>query len=311
MRLGRLRLLAWITLATTLAVILWGAYVRASGSGAGCGSHWPTCNGEALPHAKSIATIIEFVHRATSGLSGVLVLIELVWALAALPRRHPARAGAVASMAFMVSEGAVGAALVIFEHVAGDKSAARAAWMSLHLVNTYFLVASLALTAWWMSGGTAPRVRDRGRTLTLLGVGAASLLVTGIAGAITALGDTLFTAPSLARGLADDLSPAANFLQQLRVVHPVLAVVVTVYLLYTRRAIADQAGRAASIWSTALGVLLVSQVLLGFVNLVLLAPIGMQIVHLLVADLVWVAFVLLGAAVLAGDTGEPAEPGPS
>src|ERR1700742_4142386 len=100
---------AWASVAVTLIVILWGAYVRASGSGAGCGSHWPTCNGEIVPRSKSVATVIEYVHRLTSGLSGVLVLVELVWAFVALPRRHPARAGAVAAMVLMITEGAVGA----------------------------------------------------------------------------------------------------------------------------------------------------------------------------------------------------------
>src|ERR1700743_3156906 len=100
-----------------LLVILFGAYVRASGSGAGCGSHWPTCNGEIVPRSKSVATVIEYVHRLASRLSGVLVLVELCGAFVALPGRHPARAGAVAAMVLMITEGAVGAALVLLEHV--------------------------------------------------------------------------------------------------------------------------------------------------------------------------------------------------
>ncbi len=42
---------AWGVLLWNVLVALWGAYVRATGSGAGCGSHWPTCNGEILPRA--------------------------------------------------------------------------------------------------------------------------------------------------------------------------------------------------------------------------------------------------------------------
>jgi heme A synthase len=294
---------AWATLAVILAVILWGAYVRASGSGAGCGSHWPTCNGEVIPRPKTVATLIEFTHRATSGLSGLMVLVELAWALAVLPRRHPARAGAAASMFFMVTEAAVGAALVLFEHVAGDKSVARAAWMALHLVNTFFLVASIAATAWWASGGAPPRLRGQGRAGALLAAGALGLLVTGVSGAITALGDTLFAAPSLARGLADDLSPTAHFLQQLRVIHPAAAVLGATFLLYARGAIAAGRGPEAKRWSRALGALLIAQLGLGALNFALLAPVWMQMVHLLVADLVWVAFVLLGASAL-GREGE-------
>src|SRR6185503_2536478 len=113
--------------------------------------------------------------------------------------------------------------------------------------------------------------------------GALGTLVVGVSGAITALGDTLFAAPSLARGLADDLSPAAHFLQQLRVIHPIAAVLVAVFLLYARGAIAARRPKpAARRASLALGALIVAQLGLGFLNLALLAPVWMQMVHLLV-----------------------------
>lgn len=295
----RFRAYAWATLGFTLLVILWGAYVRASGAGAGCGSHWPTCNGEVLPRAKTMATIVEFTHRVTSGAITLVVVAEVVWAFLAFPKRHPVRSGAVASMILMLTEGAVGAAIVLFEHVAHDKSVGRALWMSLHLINTFFLIAALTCTAWWASGGAAIRVRGRGAALGLIIASAAFLLVVGISGAITALGDTLFTAPTLARGLADDLSPAAHFLQQLRVIHPIAAVLVALFVLYARGAIAARrATPAARRLSLGLAALLVSQLLLGLVNLVLLAPIAMQIIHLLVADLVWITFTLLAAEAL-------------
>jgi heme A synthase len=295
MQQERFRRFAWATLAVTLIVILWGAYVRASGSGAGCGSHWPTCNGEIVPRPKTMETIVELTHRLTSGLSGVLVLIQLAWAFGALPKRHPARAGAVASMWFMISEGAVGAALVLLDHVATDRSVARAVWTSLHLSNTFLLVASLTCTAYWASWSRPPQISGRGVAWPLV-VGALGLMVTGVSGAVTALGDTLFTAPTLARGIADDFSPTAHFLQQLRVVHPILAVCTAVLVLYVRAPIAAGRGRDAGHFSRLLAGLVVGQLLLGVINFVLQAPVAMQIVHLLVADLVWVAFVLLGAA---------------
>jgi heme a synthase len=304
----RFRTFAWATLAVTVAVILWGGYVRASGSGAGCGSHWPSCNGEIIPRARSVQTVVEFAHRVTSGLSGVLVLIELGWAFHAFPRRHPARAGAVASMLLMINEGAVGAALVLLEHVANDRSVARAAWTSLHLTNTFLLVAAMACTAYWASSSPArpraPRFAGQGIAGTLLTVGALGLLFTGVSGAITALGDTLFAAPSLARGIADDFSPAAHFLQQLRVVHPVAATLTAVVVLYARSPIAAGRGADAARFSRILAGLLVGQLLLGVLNFVLRAPVALQLVHLLVADLVWIAFVLLGAAALAADTSD-------
>ncbi len=227
-----------------------------------------------------------------------MVLVEVVWAFLVLPARHPARAGAAASLFLMVNEGAVGAALVLFEHVAGDKSVARAAWTSLHLVNTFLLVAAITCTAYWASGGRAPRFARQGVAEVLLAIGAGCLVLVGVSGAVTALGDTLFVAPTLAQGIADDFSPTAHFLQQLRVVHPIGATSVAVFLLYARGAIAAGRGEEAARWSRLLAWLVFGQIMLGIVNLALRAPIAMQIVHLFVADLVWVAFVLLGAAAM-------------
>jgi len=302
----RFKAMAWATLAVTLAVILWGAFVRATGSGAGCGSHWPTCNGEVIPRPKSLATIIEFTHRLTSGAVFMMALVQVVWAYRAFPKRDPVRSGAMATMFFMVTEALVGAALVLFEYVADNKSMARAAWMALHLVNTFLLIAASTCTAWWASGGRRARLSGQGLTGALVIAGGVGSIAVGISGAITALGDTLFAASSLAQGIAADLSPVAHFLQRLRVIHPIMAVLVAVFLLYARGAIAaNRPDPQVRRLSTALAALLVTQLGLGLLNLVLLAPVFMQIVHLLFADLVWITFVLLSAAALAEEATEP------
>lgn len=304
---ARFRKLAAIALATTLAVILWGAFVRATGSGAGCGSHWPTCNGEVIPRGRGVATLIEFTHRATSGIAFLIVALQLVWALRAFPAGHPARGGAAASMFFMVTEAAVGAGLVLFEYVAHNASLARAAWMSVHLLNTFLLVASMTCTLWWASGGHPLRLRGQGATLLLLGAALLGTLAVGVSGAIAALGDTLFAAPSLREGLAQDLSPAAHLLVQLRVLHPILAAGVAAYLLLARTAVAARRpSPAVARLSTALGALVAAQIGAGLLNLALLAPVWLQLVHLLLADLLWIALVTLAAAAL----GEPAADAP-
>ena len=305
----RLRRFSWATLGVTLAVILWGAYVRVSGSGAGCGKEWPICKGKLVPNMTSFETLVEYAHRASSGLVTVMVIAQLVWALRALPRRHPARRGAITSTFFVITEGAVGAAIVLFERVAHDKSAARAAWMSLHLVNTFLLVASLACTAWWMTGRPVPRLRGHGTAGLLVAGGFVGLLAVGVTGALTALGDTLFGAKTLAEGVAADFSPTAHFLQQIRVSHPIVAVLVGMYLLYARQGIAAGRGPDAQRLARLLGVLVVTQLLCGVVNFMLMAPAWMQMVHLLVADLVWIAFVLLGVTALAEGGAEPAVSG--
>ncbi|MFN8454080.1 MAG: COX15/CtaA family protein [Anaerolineae bacterium] len=73
-KLDRFAKYVWTVLAYNLAVILWGAFVRASGSGAGCGSHWPLCNGEVIPRTPQMETLVEFTHRLTSGLALLLVI---------------------------------------------------------------------------------------------------------------------------------------------------------------------------------------------------------------------------------------------
>ena len=289
---------ARLTLACNVAVILWGTIVRATGSGAGCGNHWPLCNGEVLPRAPRIETLIEFSHRATSGVALLLVVGLVVLAFRGRPRGHAARKAAVFSLIFMLGEAAVGAALVLFELVADNKSMARAMFMATHLVNTFLLLAALTLTARFASGGPPFRLRS------LLGGGfvlaACGLLVSGVSGAVAALGDTLFPASSLAHALAQDLSPTAHLLIRLRVFHPAIAVACAVIvlamslkLLQTRP---EPATSRFALWTSGLVIL---QILAGALNVLILAPIWLQVVHLLLADLLWISFVLLGASTLA------------
>ncbi|MGZ3419867.1 MAG: COX15/CtaA family protein [Polyangiales bacterium] len=291
----RFKKLAIATLVVTLAVILWGAFVRASGSGAGCGSHWPTCNGEVIPRAKSVATLIEYTHRVTSGTALILTIGQLVAAFFAFPRGHLARKGAALSMFFMVTEAAVGAGLVLFEMVAQNKSFARAYWMGAHLSNTFFLLASMALTIWWASDRPAPRFS--GARAWVVGALGAALLAVGMAGAIVALGDTLFPVKTLGEGIAQDFSAGAHFFIRLRALHPVLAILVGSTIFLASRAVArTESLRRLAAW---LGVAFGAQLAVGVLNLVLLAPVALQLVHLLLADLYWMAAVIFASAYLA------------
>ncbi len=284
----------WAVLAYNVGVVLWGAYVRATGSGAGCGNHWPLCNGEVTPHSPTMATIIEFTHRASSGIDLVLVALLAVWAFRAFPRGHRVRLGATLSALFLLSEALIGAALVLLEHVARNASSTRAYSLSTHLINTLTLLACLTLTAWWGSG--KPAVFPRGRALTMAAISLGAVIVLGVSGAIAALGDTLFPARSLAAGLAQDFDPAANIFLRLRLWHPIIAVGAGTWLLFY--AISSSAGRPAvrhRAWMVAGLVCL--QLGAGAMNLLLLAPVWMQMVHLLLADLLWISLVLLCAGV--------------
>jgi heme A synthase len=296
--MSRLARFAWAVLAYNVAVILWGAYVRATGSGAGCGSHWPLCNGEVLPRSPDAAMLIEFSHRLTSGLALLGVAGLVVWIHRACPPRHPARLGGWLSLLFILTEAAVGAGLVLFQLVADNATAARAMFMAVHLLNTFVLLGCITLTAWWLSGGQRLSLRDRPGVSAGVVTGCAALLLISSSGAVAALGDTLFPAGSFREGLAADLSASSHILIRLRVLHPVFAVAGALGLVVFTPRLARTGDRAAVRLARAVSFLIALQIGLGFLNLVLLAPIWLQIVHLLVADAIWISFVLLGAAAL-------------
>lgn len=306
MNRDRLTTFAWATLAFSLLVIVWGAYVRATGAGAGCGSHWPLCNGEVVPRSPSAETMIEYTHRLTSGVALLLVAALAVWIFRAFGRGHPARLGAVLSVVFILIEAAIGAGLVLLELVGGNESLARAAYIAVHLGNTLLLVAALTLTAYWTGGGAAIRWR-RGRFGRLAALALAGTILVGTSGAVTALGDTLFPLQSLAEELRQDFSPATPLLKQLRIFHPLIAVLVSLVLL---RLIAEVRMRrppaAAKRYVNWLHLLVFVQLVMGTLNILLKAPVWMQLVHLLLADLLWMALVLTLATVLAER--EPATP---
>ncbi len=297
MRLNRFSKFAWIVLFYNILVVLWGAYVRATGSGAGCGSHWPLCNGEVIPRAPQLETIIELTHRLTSGVAFLLVVGMLIWAFRKYPKAHIVRKGAGWSTFFIITEALVGAGLVLFEWVAHDASLGRVISMAVHLINTFLLLAALALTAWWASGGDRPNLKGHGVQTWLFGLGFLLMLVLGVSGAVTALGDTLFPSASLAEGLREDFSAEAHFLVRLRVWHPVIAILTGMYLLFLAGFIAMfRVNPTIRRLAAALAGLFVIQGMAGLINLALLAPVWMQLVHLLLADLVWLSLVLLAAA---------------
>jgi heme A synthase len=213
---------------------------------------------------------------------------------------HPARLGAVLSGVLILTEAAVGAGLVLFQLVADNATMARAMFVAVHLLNTFLLLAALTLTAWWLTVAR-PFVSRPGAAMTLA-CGCGALLLAGASGAVAALGDTLFPSESLADALRNDLSFTSHLLIRLRVFHPVLAiiaaVVVSLCAARLRRSVpADAAGQTTHD-ARIVAAIAFSQVALGFLNVILLAPVWMQMVHLLVADALWIAFVLAGARAL-------------
>jgi len=287
---------AWGVVVANIIVIIWGAFVRATGSGAGCGDNWPLCNGEVIPRPERIETLIEFSHRVTSGLALLAVVALLIWAFRAYPKGHIVRKGAVWSMFFMILEALIGAALVLLQYVAFNVSVGRAIWMAGHLVNTFLLLGALTLTAWWAQGGQTLRLRGQGAvgwTLLLAFIG---MLVLGMSGAITALGDTLV--------ITGGISPAENALVatlvELRILHPIIAFIVGALVgLAAWIAMQRRPGRATQQLGRLLIGLYVVQLLAGALNVALRAPVWLQLVHLAFTSVIWILLVLLAAAALA------------
>jgi heme A synthase len=117
-----------------------------------------------------------------------------------------------------------------------------------------------------------------------------------MSGALTALGDTLFPVSSLEEGIRQDFSSAAHFLIRLRILHPTLAVVVSLYLIVI---IGWIISRVKNYGSKVLGrltiFLIVLQLLAGLINVILLAPVWIQLTHLFLADTIWICLVLFAA----------------
>lgn len=290
---------AWSVLVLNLAVVAWGAYVRASFSGDGCGTHWPTCHGEIIPIGAATKTFVEFSHRASSGLALLCIVALAIWAFFVFPRGHWARRGAVYSVIFIFSEALVGAGLVLFQLVTHNRSIYRALALSGHLLNTFILLAFLLATA-WAAGSRftekSPLINWRGQGFMgwVLCIGLVLMLVTGVCGSIAALGDMLFPSTNFAAGLKADFNPLSSMLIRLRWLHPVVSVGTGVYLvwagLYLKRLLPSAPVQQAA-WVVI--VLVGVQIIAGVTNLLLLAPVPMQILHLLLADLLWLALVRL------------------
>ena len=292
--------LALGTLVYNLAVVAWGALVRATGSGAGCGSHWPDCNGQVVPTSPSLKTAIEFTHRVTSGIDTILAIALIVLAFLSFPRGHGARRGATMFMIAMVLEALAGAGLVLLGLVDTNASPLRAVAISIHQVLTLYLLFSLTLLVLWSRGDALElKLRGQGSTgvLALLVLGSVPFLA--ISGAVAALGDTLYPSTSLAAGMHADFAAGSALLLKLRVFHPFIAIGVAALIFASMVGLARRGPRARDAAYTA-GILVLVQLGAGALNIALLAPTWMQIVHLVLADLVWIALVRTAALALAG-----------
>jgi len=272
-----------VLLIYTFFVILWGAFVRASGSGDGCGAHWPTCHGDVLINSSyGINTLIEYFHRGTSGLYGVFVLVLSLLTVFNKKFDKQAKTFALGVLAFTILESLIGAKLVLSELVGQNTSLARAVVIMIHLTNTLILVACnvgviVSLDPYKIS----PLPWNKIKKLTPFFI---LFFLTGASGALAALGDTLYPSESLLEGFSMDIDPSSPLIIKLRSFHPLFAFVLT--LLVILKVSLD---RNAGVWLLSVSLL---ALVLGIINLIFLAPIWMQILHLFTALVYWVVFLI-------------------
>ena len=288
---------AWFTLVYNIVVILWGVFLRASKSGDGCGQHWLTCHGEVIPSAPELKTIIEFSHRMTTGPAFVFVLILLIWALVKFGKGSPVSKAAIVSFVFILTEVLIGAVLVLTGNTAEAQTSERPFLAIGHLINSSLLLASLTLTAWYSDGGREIEFRGRGKMIALLGIGVGLLLLAGMSGSVAALSSMLFPSETLVEGMSKDFAESSNLLLRLRVSHPLLAIATSVYLIFLSGWIrkAAEGDPAVGRWSNMVSIVALAQLAFGAATFLMLGPIVMQVGHLFLADLLWIAFVLMSA----------------
>ncbi|MFW5696983.1 MAG: COX15/CtaA family protein, partial [Fimbriimonadaceae bacterium] len=303
---------AWIALAYTLFVILFGAFVRASLSGDGCGAHWPTCHGGLLPHT-DFASFAEYTHRITSGLT-----LVLVGALALASHRvfgriasvvsgkrsrfaslHPATRASLWALFFTIVSALIGAVLVLFEFVALDRSLGRAITMPLHLINTLFLLGSLGLAGHYARGGDPIQWKGQGAAKAVFLLMAGSMMVLGATGAISALGKTAWQFENVTQSFAAHFAADAHPLLRGGIVHPLLATSVGLLIIWGCGFLAHlRNDPQTKKWARVTVGLYVVQFVFGIVNLLMSAPVWMQLTHLALACFNWLALIMVGAYAL-------------
>jgi len=305
-KISRFAKYAWFVLAYNIVVILWGVFLRASKSGDGCGQHWVTCHGEFIPSAPELKTIIEFSHRVTSSIAGLLLIVLLIWAIrrwyvSRSNQNRYAMVAAIGSFIFVVIEGLLGRSLVLTGNTAMTLTPERPFWMAGHLVNTFILLAFITLTGWFATHGRRLNFRLETKYIAIVIFGMFVIIAVGVSGSIAALASMLFPAETIGVGIDQDFSPTSNVLLRLRLLHPILSVITGVFVIFISGWLKRESDDDKNVkrWSGILSGLIVVQLGFGAATLLSLAPIVMQLGHLFLADAIWISFVLTAANFMA------------
>ena len=275
--------LATAGLVTSILSILAGAIVRATGSGDGCGASWPTCNGKVLPSLNTTSEIIEFSHRS---ISGILLIITLLLFIKSKDQGTPSLHKRIINYLtfFVLLEALIGAVIVIYEWVGLNSSLPRIIAVPLHLVNTFALLAFYTLIFFLLreSENDLENFFDQRLKIAFI-----LFFLTGATGSITALADVLFPSASFIEGLADDFDSTSEILTRLRIVHPIVSTVLSIFLFSESNRFKNIFGINAS----AIKILVITGVVLGTLNVVSNIILPLSILHLLLADLLWITYI--------------------
>ena len=280
-----MRLLFYTKLGLVLSVlsILAGAFVRATGSGDGCGATWPTCKGKIIPSLSDTSEIIEFSHR---GISGILLIVTLYIFVNSrkLEKGSIARRAANYLTFFVLFEALIGAVIVIFEWVGLNSSLPRIVAVPIHLVNTFGLLASYVILFKILENKLDSIKNLWDRNFIIISI---LFLLTGATGSITALADVLYPSASFIEGFLDDFDRTSEVLTRLRIFHPVVSTILSIALYIESK----QLQKRFDINTNFLKFLIFAAVFLGVANVLSNIVLFLSIFHLALADLLWITYI--------------------
>jgi len=279
------KLISYTKLGIVLSIlsILAGAFVRATGSGDGCGSTWPTCKGKIIPQLSDTSEIIEFSHRSISGILLVVTLIIFT------KSRNMSKGSITRTTVnfltfFVVFEAAIGAVIVLYEWVGLNSSLPRIVAVPIHLVNTFGLLACYAILYKVLLNNFKNIKQLWDRRFVFV---AFLFLLSGATGSITALADVLFPSASFYEGLMEDFDRTSELLTRLRILHPIVATGLSAALIIESRNIQKD----YKIDVKFLQLLVIVAVTLGVLNVLSNIVLLLSIFHLAIADLLWITYI--------------------
>lgn len=266
-----------------ISSILAGAIVRATGSGDGCGSTWPTCKGRVIPELSDIPELIEFSHRAVSG---ILLVVTLMIFLKTrdLEKNNLKKVISNYLTFFVVLEAVIGAVIVLFEWVGLNSSLPRIVAVPIHLVNTFGLLACfIALYKVVKDDLQSIKGIVDNQFLVVMCL----FLLSGATGSITALADVLFPSESFIQGFVEDFDETSELLTRLRILHPIVASLLSISLFFE----SNRLKKTYKLNTKSLKLMVLVAVTLGVVNVLSNIWLPLSVLHLAIADFLWITYI--------------------